>query len=147
MATGLIIAVDPLAQIQKANDAKRKADLSSVQKVLEQYYQDQSQYPEHVAVSSDYFIKTTDASDPIKEWGTSFLPYMGNLPSDPSSNKRYIYVSTGQAYYLYASLDRGINDIQICKSDGSKCDNAPASTSCGVNAACNYGVSSPNVSP
>ena len=147
MAAGLIIALNPLAQIQKANDAKRKADLSSVQKVLEQYYQDQSQYPEHVVVASDYFIKTTDARDPIKEWGTSWLPYMGNLPSDPSSSKRYIYVSTGQAYYLYGSLDRGINDMQICKSDGSKCDNAPAQARCGANAVCNYGVSSSNVSP
>ncbi len=76
---------------------------------------------------------------------------MSVLPKDPTSSKKYVYYSTGkdgQTYYLYANLDRGGNDSQACFSTGSACSSAVSSgigTECGGN--CNYGVSSPNVSP
>lgn len=144
LAAGAVLLLDPAAQFQKANDARRKADLSQIEKAIEQYYQDVGSYPSQYA-ANDYRIKGLDGN--VVGWGSAWAPYMGNLPADPSNpSKNYVYVSTGQAYYIYASLDRGINDGQICKTDGSKCDNAPAS-GCGAGYVCNYGVSSPNVSP
>ena len=49
---------------------------------------------------------------------------------------------------LYANLDRGGNDPQACNTAGTDCPNVPAQNLCGNNNnACNYGVSSQNVSP
>ena len=145
MATGLIIAVNPLVQIQKANDAKRKSDLSSVQKALETYYQDNGRYP----AATSFKIIRLDGS--TADWGSSWQPYMSVLPKDPSVSKKYVYFTSatdGQTYYLYANLERGGNDSQACFSTGNACSSAVtngAATACGGN--CNYGTSSPNVSP
>ena len=137
LAGGIIAIVNPADQFKRARDANRKADLSQIQKSLEVYYQDREAYP---LSSADYKIEGLD-------WGSSWLPYMGNLPKDPVSSKNYVYFSTGKSYYLYASLDKGVDDPQACFPDGSKCNNAPDGASCGSGAVCNYGVSSPNVSP
>lgn len=144
MATGIIVALNPLVQLQKAQDAKRKSDLSQIQKALETYYQDNGRYP---SSSSDNKIKGLDNN--AVAWGSSWQPYMSVLPKDPSSSKSYMYKIAGldgQTYYLYASLDRGGNDPQACFPDGGSCNNAPSDTGCG-SGVCNYGVSSPNVSP
>jgi len=151
---GAIAVLDPLSQIQKANDARRKSDLTQVQKALEAYYDDFQNYPAH---SGNYEI--TYGGNPVL-WGNPFGPgglYMQKLPSD-KSGRNYIYCSTDQAYYLYASLERKNKDPNVCNPDGNlttddKCTNAPVSTpcptdaSCGTGLFCNYGVSSSNVSP
>lgn len=146
MAIGIIVAVNPLAQLQKAQDAKRKSDLSQVQKALEVYYQDNARYPQS---SEDNKIRGLDGS--TVQWGSSWQSYMTVLPKDPSSSKNYVYFNSGtdgQTYYIYANLDRGGNDPQACISTGAACSSAVTNnvaTACGGN--CNYGVSSPNVSP
>lgn len=136
LAGSAIAIINPSAQFQKANDAKRKSDLSQMQKAIEQYYQDMGTYPISTA---DYKIKKSDSSDAV-EWESTWAPYMANLPADPNVSKEYIYFSTGQAYYIYASLDRETNVL----------GHLPPDANCGsgmVAVACNYGVSSPNVSP
>lgn len=127
LVTGIISVIDPVAQVQKATDARRKSDLSQVQRALELYYHDFNQYPPSAALN----------------WGASWQPYMASLPKDTNSSKQYSYISTGQAYYLYASLDRGAKDPQACNA-GNPCANAGGANCGGV---CNYGMSSPNVSP
>lgn len=147
----ILVTIDPLAQFQKTNDAKRKSDLSQIQKALEAYYQDVGSYPssDDADPAKQYFIHTIDAGDPVKEWGTSWMPYMATLPKDPNDpSKKYLYVTTGtnpQSYYLYASLDRGSKDPQVCSS--IPCPNVPSGVFCGSSNECSYGVSSPNVSP
>lgn len=134
LATGIVAAINPMAQIQKANDAKRKSDLNQIQKALETYYNDYGYYP---ASSTDYKI-TYPSGGAAVDWDSKTWPYMGAVPKDPSSSSRnYAYCSTGgQSYYLYASMN------------GS--GNSPAMAGCPVAACatnCNYGVSSSNVSP
>lgn len=143
MAAGLVAVLNPLAQIQKAHDAQRKSDLSQIKNALEIYYQDNGQYP---PATSDYKIKGLDNN--AIAWGSSWQPYMSVLPKDPSSSKNYVYNNAsldGQTYYIYASLDRGADDPQVC-NNGSECSSLPVGASCGTGI-CNYGVSSPNVSP
>ncbi len=146
LAGGLIAIFDPFTQFQKTQDAKRKSDLSQIQKSLETYYQDNGRYPDNPSVT-DYRIKGLDGNS--VPWGQRWQPYMNVLPKDPNSAKQYIYyvspASNGQGYYLYASLDRGGKDPQACHADSSKCDNAPIDASCG--GICNFGVSSPNLTP
>lgn len=139
LTTSLLAIINPLAQIQKANDAKRKTDLESLQRALEIYYQDNGSYPP----STGNKIKGLS-------WGSSWTPYINSLPKDPLAAHHYIYYSpNNQTYYLYANLERGKNDPQACNK-GNACSSLsgsgfPAATSCG--ATCSYGVSSPNVSP
>ncbi|MDP2638085.1 MAG: prepilin-type N-terminal cleavage/methylation domain-containing protein [Candidatus Levybacteria bacterium] len=139
LAGGIITFLDPAGQIAKARDAQRKADLSQIQKALELYYQDVRKYPDN---TTDYKIKTIDADDPIKDWGDSWLPYMGTLPQDPHyPSRNYVYNTSGngQSYYIYASLEK----------DSIILENLPSDASCGSGSGviCNYGISSPNVSP
>lgn len=154
LSVGVMTILNPFSQFQKVSDAKRKSDLSQIQKALETYYQDNGQYPDNSEASDScqnlsscpYRIKGLDINNPVVNWGQSWQPYMNVLPKEANSSKSYVYVAGGnrQSYFLYASLDRGGKDSQVCHSDGSKCDNAP-DDACGE--ICNYGVSSPNVSP
>lgn len=151
MATITIAALDPIAQFQKANDARRKSDLAQIQRALETYYQDQTyqQYPAQNG-PADYRIKDAKSGSVI-DWGTSWQPYMNVVPKDPSSpHKHYVYylvptlpngtVLNGQGYCLYASLDR-IASADQCTSATGPCNTAL----CG--GTCNFGVCSPNLSP
>ena len=142
IATISIVALNPFAQFQKANDARIKSDLSQIEKALEQYYEDNGKYPDATAA---YKI---DSLGTEIDWGTAWQPYMNILPKDPRSDKTYIYYSPdGQSYYIYANLNRD-EDSALCNL-GSACDSLSqfgiTSNACG--AVCNFGVSSQNVSP
>ncbi len=135
---------DPVGQIQKAQDSTRKSDLAQVQMAFDKYHQDFGKYPDAV----DTKIKNSNGES-AADWGTSeWQPYMTILPKDPQSSKNYVYAVSkdGQTYYLYASLDRGAKDPQVCNGGGA-CSSLPVGASCGTGAVCNYGISSPNVSP
>lgn len=143
LAAATFVILNPVDQLQKGRDNQRKSDLSQIQKVLEQYYRDNGRYP---ASSTDYKIVRLDGS--TAEWGAEWLPYMAKLPKDPTTSNRYAYYSTGQAYYLYAAIERGVKDPRACNA-GDACKSLsgrgfPATDVCG--GVCSYGVSSANVS-
>ncbi len=146
---GAVFTINPLEQLQKARDTQRKNDLSQVARALEAFYQDYGSYPENTSnykIDSDASAGTTEV-----DWGGSFAPYITALPKDPNTNRIYVYAQdlSGQSYRLYVSLERGSKDTDVCKADGTACDNAPASVNCGSSASeiCNFGISSSNVSP
>ncbi|MBI5044483.1 MAG: prepilin-type N-terminal cleavage/methylation domain-containing protein [Candidatus Levybacteria bacterium] len=140
--TAILAVVNPSQQVLKANDGRRKSDLSQIQRGLEAYYQDNGRYP----LASGQKIYTTALID----WGTSWQPYMNVLPKDPTSSRQYIYYvsSDGQSYVVYASLERGTVDPQACNG-GSACATIAtfgiSATACG--GTCNYAVSSPDINP
>lgn len=145
--------LDPATQFKKAQDSRRKSDLSQIAKVLEQYYQDHGAYPRSSLNPPDSvsyrIVNNIDATETLLDWGNPWPPsYMDILPKDPSSSKNYVYFSTGQSYWLYASLDRN-NDPQVCVAGGGACPglavNSIPEAACG--GTCNYGISSPNTSP
>lgn len=148
LATAVLAALNPIAQIQKANDAHRKADLEAIQHALELYYQDAGRYP---ASSPTFQIVDNATTIP---WGNAWQPYTAKLPKDPNVVNTYVYysptTSNGQSYYLYASLERKGTDPQACNK-GNPCVSIgsaagfPGATACG--GTCNYGVSSSNVTP
>jgi len=151
LAVAGMVALNPMAQFQKANDSKRKADLSQIQKALETYYQDNGSYPLPSTSTPFYRITVVGPTGLVTiDWGKQWQPYMNLLPKDPSASKNYVYYSTGQSYIIYASLDRGSFDPQSCQGMvNGECQsiqaNVGAVNSCG--GPCNFGVSSPNVSP
>ncbi|HVT01056.1 MAG TPA: type II secretion system protein [Patescibacteria group bacterium] len=142
-STFLVAVLNPFEQFKKAADTQRKSDLAQIQRGLEAYYQDFGKYPD---ASSNKIVYNSSALN----WGSSWAPYMDVLPKDDASGKNYAYAVSGdkQSYWLYASLDRGTHDPQAC-NNGAACTslslNGMSGTACG--GTCNYGVSSPNVSP
>lgn len=153
IATASMAVLNPFSQFQKARDSRVKSDLSQIQKALETYYEDNGKYPLN-ATSCTYqiFGNNGDGNDCI-EWGRSWQPYMNVMPKDPNSTNRYVYYvsSNRQSYYIYANLSRGQADPNACS--GSFCSslttNGISSTACGTTTGvyCNYGATSPNVSP
>ena len=137
-----LVLLNPVEQLRKTRDASRKGDLVQVQKALEAYYSDVGSYPTNTV---SYTIFDANTGNPVS-WGTSWSPYMNILPRDPSTSSRYVYVSSGQSYFLYANLERDSRDPQTCGGNGSPCPNAPVNQ-CGGGAECNYGVTSPNATP
>src|SRR5476651_1603699 len=84
LASGLMLILDPVGQLNKANDARRKSDLSSIQKALEQVYSDTGKYPTNTAT-----YQITGVA-----WGSSWGNYMQLLPKDSKSPaKQYVYVT------------------------------------------------------
>ena len=148
LAVVLVVAVNPSAQLHKAHDAQRKSDLAQIQKALEQYYNDNNQYPNNT--SNTFQIIDPNHTPSTIQWGSAWMPYMTVLPSDPNSNT-YVYVAdpSQQKYWLYASLEQGANDPQACNG-GKACVSLSKN---GINnqqqcgGICNYGVSSSNTTP
>ncbi len=155
MAAGLFYLIDPLGQIQKANDAKRKSDLEQLQRTIEVYYNDNGKYPPSsgntvIAPCTGTYRINPYPSTGCQEWGSIWSQYNTTLPKDPTSATRnYVYYATadGQSYWIYASLEKS-GDPQLC-SGGAACTNVTgnliSATACG--STCNFGVSSPNTSP
>lgn len=150
---GILITVimqvyNPLEHMQQRNDSQRKEDLITVQKALELYYRDYRRYPQHE--KDTYYIKVKP-TDPGVEWGfNGFAPYIQALPRDPG-NFKYVYISEGdQVYQLYAHFEYTGDDSPVCFPDSpsTPCNgakNAGAGMACG--GVCNFGISSPNISP
>src|SRR5574338_433612 len=127
LAVFVLAALNPLEQFKKARDGQRKSDLASMQRVLEQYYQDHGSYPK-----SNGAYQITDFNNNAIIWGgtSGWSPYIDLVPKDPDSSRTYVYYTSGntpQAYKLYASLEVGPNDPQTCKATVTNCINNPDS--------------------
>lgn len=116
--------------LKSGRDARRKADLQTVQKALETYYQDLNSYP--VGAIPDPFCHPS---------GCSTAQYIQTLPSDPSGSP-YVYDSDGTYYKLYSCIENP-ND------GGPGVNQAGYGQSCGVGRcqACRFGLSSTNTTP
>ena len=69
-------------QIIKGNDMKRKTDLSKIQKVVEEYYNDYKQYP------------LAPPNSPVQNCGSGDLkPYLERVPCDPVKKSPYFFIS------------------------------------------------------
>lgn len=97
--------------IQNARDAKRQADLRSIQSALEQYFADQFKYPVKststtTCPSNGQFSIVTDLDCSFKD-PTGTKTYMNIIPKDP--------FSTPANQYRYEALPSG------CDNSSAKC--------------------------
>jgi type II secretory pathway pseudopilin PulG len=142
-AVGIVAVINPTQQVRKANDARRKSDLNTLQRGLEAYYHDTGRYP----LASGYKVAPSGTA---LAWGSTWSPYMNTLPKDPNSSQSYIYYvsADGQSYIVYASLEKASTDPQSCNS-GAACttlsSRSIATNACG--GTCNYAVASPDINP
>lgn len=126
-----ISVFDPIKQMQKSQDGKRTSELNTLQKVLEDYYNDKNRFP----VASDICFDSptsprTDLYGKIacschicgnSAQSPSFSPYLSSLPCDPQSpQKEYLYdydcsTASPNWYRIYTklSIESNPNIIQV----------------------------------
>ncbi|MCX7881003.1 MAG: GxxExxY protein [Patescibacteria group bacterium] len=116
-----LIILNPLKQIQKAHDAKRKNEFNTLKKVLEDWYNDKNRYPLGSEICYDHptspridSYNLTACSCHIcgsNSISPSFSPYLSRLPCDPASPKKdylYEYDCSSEKpkwYRIYVNLD------------------------------------------
>lgn len=124
-----LLMANYLGAQKRGRDARRKQDLSQVQKALEMYYNDKREYPDAAAgaISGGAWGGA---------WQIAGEVYMAEVPADPVNDATYKYYyavnvngeATNQSYALYSKLEN-LNDSDINDALGSY----------------NYGVASSNV--
>ena len=120
LAGAVIAIINPGAQLGRARDAKRKADIHAIKQALEEYVVINGSYPNTGSVST--WVYSTG--------GATWIPgltatYMSVIPKDPinnlagpwtvaSDNYSYAYGSNGLHYNLVARLES--------KQDPDRCE-------------------------
>ncbi len=96
---------------EKSRDAKRVSDIRQIQTALELYYADNNAYP----AGSGIVLGTTNYACLNASGFTTAncaSPYMGVVPSDPSTNAyTYTVASSTTAYTLAATLEGAVGNL------------------------------------
>lgn len=163
IAIGALVLFNPMQQIGKGYDAKRKHDLSELSKAYEDYYNDKGCYPTGSVICYDtpkennkglgvgatlvgYSCNICGSEDTIR----SFSPYMSVLPCDPEHQRKdYLYQydpsSCPSWYRLYTDFSNE-NDVEStnlgCNQGGCGLKYPPAPT---PQYGYDYGVSNTNL--
>lgn len=143
LSTALLIALNPWSLINKGQDSKRKNALSSLRKVLEDYYNDKQCYPPPSQICYNDSGGTTcnicGTAFPIK----SLSPYLSVLPCDSGQSvKQYFYQVDSTIcptwYRIYTVLANTADPVIVEVGCQNGCGPSP-------NFSYNYGVGSPNI--
>lgn len=116
LGLAMLVGINPMAQIFKGYDARRKADLAKIKIALEAYYSDHDCYP---------VFPLNAQNRPSYVCDSDFLnPYLASMPCDPNSKKPYtLYLtpaasSCPQSFAVYAQIysffDKQANKIPLC---------------------------------
>ena len=141
LALVFIGLLNPLKQIQKSWDGKRKGELSTLNKIFEDFYNDKNRFPLPADVCfdaasaprTDLYGKTACTCQICGRSPTSpaFSPYLPSLPCDPQSpQKEYLYdydcsTASPSWFRLYTKLSL-LDDPDIKRVGcGAGCGPAP----------------------
>jgi type II secretory pathway pseudopilin PulG len=137
----LILVFNPQTQIKKAKDSKRKSELTTLSKVLEDWYNDKGCYPTPDEICYDSAGSETCHICGTEPTSPNLVPYLNEIPCDPQQPvKKYTYDVDEPAcpknYWIYTDLAND-SDPSI---EALGCQNG-----CGPYGDCNYnyGVTSP----
>ncbi|MFA6532446.1 MAG: prepilin-type N-terminal cleavage/methylation domain-containing protein [Patescibacteria group bacterium] len=122
IAAAIIVFLNPMLQINKAQDSRKKSDLNVLKKSFEDYYNDKNCYPtlEKVCYNAKSQYAPNEAktcnicgSNPLSP---SFTPYMTALPCDPESPKKeFLYqvddLTCPKWFKVYSELGYKIDPI------------------------------------
>ena len=101
----LIVIANIRNQINKAHDAKRKADLNKIETSFEDYYNDNATYP-----STQNALSNCGGKD--------LAPYIPTIPCDPITKQPYLYVlgnpTPKDGYVVCAKLEN-LSDSDITR--------------------------------
>lgn len=120
LATVLIVVIDPVKQLQRARDTKRKADVAKIQQALEMYRSDTGGYPDATSLQN--------CGDSV-DLQNNGVKYLTGVPCDPTTNSAYLYTPDSNtppiSYTIVACLENS-SDSQADKTKDSSCS-TPAS--------------------
>lgn len=85
---GLVLTINPVKQISKANDSLRLQHLQQIKNALSAYYSDTNCYP--TSNDDSPFMISLISGDKWEENGTV---YFEKLPIDPITNEPYTYIA------------------------------------------------------
>lgn len=141
-----LLAINPKKSIEKNQNTQRKAELSTLGKTLENWYNDKNCYPKPSEICYD----APNANNTCHICGNHqrspiFSPYLSRLPCDPqSSTKDYLYqvdsLSCPHWFRIYSNISGSLGNDQDVITSG-------CSAGCGPPPKYNYqyGISSPNI--
>lgn len=114
IATISIILFDPKKQIEKSWDAKRKKELNTLQKIFEEYNNDNNCYPKPENVAYQLISKNEGYICGSQKNSPQLIAYLPNLPCDPQFPlKKYLYQVDNDlcpfSYRIYAVLSESSN--------------------------------------
>jgi len=142
LGAAVLALLNPMFQIKKSWDSKRKGELATLNKVLEDWYNDKQCYPTPSEIcydgpNSPCHICGSKSSSP------NFSPYLPQLPCDPqSTTKQYLYQVDNNTcpswYRIYTTLSNTADPVIVSVGCQFGCGPAP-------DFSYNYGVSSPNI--
>lgn len=143
IAAAALFLLNPWAQINKGQDSKRKQELTQLNKVFEDYYNDKQCYPPPSQICYNAGAGTTCNICGNEPTSPSFSPYLSRLPCDPRQPaKKYLYQvdSTGCPtwYRIYTTLSNTADPVIVSVGCQNGCGLAP-------DFSYNYGVASPNI--
>jgi len=95
-------AINPIAQINKVNDSRRKKDLNRIKISFEDYYNDNNCYPNQMVI--DQLMTASNCGEDM------FAPWLRDWPCDPVSKQPYRIVIEGSTdcpdwFKIYANLE------------------------------------------
>ncbi len=102
-----IVVVSVQGARAKARDAKRKADLRSLRTAIEQYANDNGQYPATSGALHDPGCTGENCSYAISTLTTSLASYLSPIPHDPIASRLNTYFPTVPSDYNYARVSPG----------------------------------------
>ena len=100
----LILAINPLQQIQRGRDTQRKSNLATIQSALELYRHDAGYYP-----TSIYSSRTSCTSDSLMHGS---ITYLQAVPCDPLGLSPTVYNGGDYLYIPYNSS----NPSSVCNT-------------------------------
>ena len=131
----------------KSRDTERKSDLNQVVKALESFNNDIGRYPKvNNGVMTCPSADKTEVACPKSIYayiGTERAMYMGAVPIDPDSTRKYVYIPNADqtSYALYAALENPEDKDAVVDNSGkvTNWDSDYGSPKCG-GVSCNYKV-------
>jgi hypothetical protein len=143
LSIAVLILFNPKTQIEKAWDGKRKNELTTLHKILEDYYNDKQCYPKPNEVCYNATGGTTCNICGNEPSSPNLSPYLSRLPCDPQHPlKKYLYqvdnVNCPTWYRIYDILSNTSDSVITAVGCKNGCGPSP-------NFIYNYGISSPNI--
>lgn len=145
LAAVLLVTLNPIGQINKGYDSKRRTELTQLGKVLEDYYNDHQCYPPPAKICYNAATQQADGSYICNICGNektspSLSPYMNALPCDPKHPvSKYMYqvdnTTCPTVYHAYTLFT--LATTEFCTPDNSGW----------LKQVYNWGISSPNTIP
>lgn len=130
---GILVAITILAYSGsqgKARDARRKADLRSIQVALEQYYNDYKRYP---ITGVGVWVYSSASAPWISDAGSGIpipfgSPYMNSVPVDPENGQSVAPADANYGSYVYSYYSaNGQGYILVAHLENTTDPQAPAS--------------------